>query len=127
MNKNGLFLILFVLTFSQSINAQKIDTLGYFHFDGNFNNEIFDTSLLLETDTNNLVIENDYLRLVNDVDNDIRKGIRFYVNTNNANKLIIESKGYYIKNDNYTISGFTIRDDQDKSLSLSHNYYFFPG
>lgn len=115
------------MTFSQPINAQTVDTVGYFHFDGNFNNEIFDTSLLLETDTNNLVIENDYLRLVNDIDNDIRKGIRFYVNTNNANKLIIQSKGYYIKNDNYTISGFTIRDDQDKSLSLSHNYYFFPG
>ena len=74
-------------------------------------------------------IQDGYLKLVNNYDNDPKRSVNITLNTLGVNKLVIEKKVKLTAKDNYTLSStyFTANSNDEKIYILYNNYHYNNG
>jgi len=74
---------------------------------------------------NNVNVDNGYLELINNYDNDPRHYIKYNINTENISKLILEKETKLTTNDEYTESSTTVSNSKGEQLSIVYNNYHY--
>ena len=116
---------------SLNIDISAIDPfeklIAYFTFENSFENSIVDDNynMLIWENSDLSLIENGYLRLVNEYDNDEKRFNRLIINTANISKLIIEKKTKLLPKDNYFIGSTSVEDSSGNIVSIIYNGYHY--
>jgi len=72
---------------------QTGDVVAWYEFENGFTNKVDGSNFIVELkNTENVEIENGYLRLYNTYDGDSKRYIKLLLNTNSTNILIVEKK-----------------------------------
>ena len=105
---------------------QTGDVVVWYEFENGFTNKVDGSNFIVELkNTENVEIENGYLRLYNTYDGDSKRYIKLLLNTNSTNILIAEKKTKLTTKDNYTQSTTLFSNTQNERLSIEYNNYHY--
>jgi len=116
-------------------NKKNIITSRYDFKNGFFNNENQTQENDLWINSENVVVQDGQLKLINKEEKDPKRLVSRDFDTSEINKLIIEKRSYIIAKGDYSLCGITFynnfsqdsNSDEDQRLYVTYNYYHYSG
>jgi len=102
------------------------EPIFHYNFETGFVNLVTnqdEISIIEHSDT--ALIEDGQLKLIHSSTNDPRCNVSRVINTSNISKLLIEKKCYIIQKGEYSLSGTSLKNEYEETLSITYNYYHY--
>jgi len=111
---------------ADSIIESSYQPLFHYDFENGFTNLFtnVDERSIIEN-SENVVIEEGQLKLLNSYDNDPRNQVKRIIDTSNMSKLLIEKRSYIVEKGMYSRSSTSIVNDLNERINIPYNYYHY--